>query len=119
MSPTGVFLDHFWCLLGLLGYLGSGLGITFGTRSRFFVIFAKNCGSADSMPLSSRSAIFAGPGVQVGTAGAQKSYRRAGSATFGRLGDGRVRAALSELWKSSGIAGPQPRTGSGRRAKSI
>ena len=103
----------------MLGYLGSGLGITFGTRGRFFVIFAKKCGSADSMPLSSRSAICAGPGSQVAGTGAQKSYRRAALATFGRLGDGRVRAALSELWKPPRIAGPQPRIGSGRRAKSI
>ena len=84
-----------------------------------FVIFAKKCGSADSMPLSSRSAIFAGPGGQVGATGAQKSYRRHALATFGRLGDGRVRAALSELWKLSVPAANQPRLRSRRRAKSI
>ena len=63
----------------------------------FVVIFFKRCGSGDSMPLSSRSAVFAGPGVQVGAAGAQKSYRRAALATFGRLDVGRVRGALSQL----------------------
>ena len=63
------------------------------------VIFFKKCGSAESTPLSSRSAIFACPGVQVGAAGAQKSDRRADLATFGRLGVGRVRGALSELWE--------------------
>ena len=103
----------------MLGYLGSGWGITFGTRGRFFVIFAKKCGSADSMPIPSRSAIFAGPGSQVEGTGAQKSYRRAALATFGRLGDGRVRAALSELWKPSDPAANQPRIGSRRRATSI
>jgi len=85
----------------------------------FLVIFLEKCGSADSMPLSSGSAIFTGPGVQVGTAGVQKSYRRAALGTFGRLGDGRVRGALSELWKPSQTAGTQPRLGSRRRAKSI
>ena len=54
------------------------------------LIFSKKCRSADSMPLSSRSAIFSGSGVQVGAAGAQKAYGRPALATFGRLGDGRV-----------------------------
>ena len=96
-----------------------GFGHHFWKSWSFCVLFAKKCGSADSMPLSSRSAIFAGPGGQVEGTGAQKSYRRTALATFGRLGDGRVRAALSELWKPSRTAGPQPRLGSRRRAKSI
>ena len=112
------FLHNFWCLLGLLGYLGSGLGVTFGTGCPS-VIFFKKCGSADSMPLSSGSAIFAGLDLQVGTVGVQKSYRRTALATFGRLGGGRMRGALSELWKPSRTARPQPRLRSRRRAKSI
>ena len=83
------------------------------------MIFFKKCGSADSMPLSSRSAMFAGPGSQVEGTGAQKSYCRPALATFGCFGDGRVRAARSELWKPSRTAGPQPRLRSSRRAKSI
>ena len=84
-----------------------------------FVSFFKKCGSADLMPLSSRSVIFASPGVQVGATGAQKTCRRATLATFGRLGDGRVRSALSELWNPAVTAANQPRIGSRRRAKSI
>ena len=85
----------------------------------FGVIFSKKCRSADSMPLSSGSAIFAGFGVQVGAAGAQNAYRRPALATFGRLGDGRVRGALSELWKlSQTAAANQPRLRSRQRTKS-
>ncbi len=94
MSPAGTFQSHFWCLLGLLGYLGSGLGVTFGTGGRFFLILFKKFASADSLAFSSGSAVFAGPGSQVAGIGAQKSYRRAALATFGRLGDGRVEFEL-------------------------
>ena len=66
------------------------------------MIFLKKCGFANSMPLSDGMPIFAGPGVQVGGTGAQKSRRRATLVTFGRLGDGRMRGAVSELWKLLG-----------------
>ena len=85
-----------WACLATLGAVWASL---LELVVDLFVSFFKKCGSADLMPLSSRSAIFAGPGVQVGATGAQKSHRRPPSATFGRLGDGRVRGALSELWK--------------------
>ncbi len=84
-----------------------------------FFRFSLKSAYTDSMPLSSGSAVFARPSVQVGAAGDQKSCRTAALATFGRLGDGRVRSALSELWKPALTAGTQPRLGSRRRAKSI
>ena len=105
-----------WACLALLGAVWASL---LQPVVVFLVIFFKKCGSADSMPLSSGSAIFAGLGIQVGTAGAQKSYRRTALATFGRLGDGRMRGALSELWEPSETAANQPRLRSRRRAKSI
>ena len=112
----GVTFGVCWACLATLGPVWASL-LEFMVG--FCVIFSEKCRSADSLPLSSRSAIFAGPGVQVGTAGAQKSYRRAALATSGRLGGGRMRGALSELWKRSRTAAPQPRLRSSRRAKSI
>ena len=92
-----------WVTFGVCWACLATLGPVWGSLLELvvvcFVISDKKCGSADSMPFSSRSAIFAGPGSQVEGTGAQKSYRRAALATFGRLGDGRVRAALSELWE--------------------
>jgi len=85
-----------WACLATLGPVCASL---LEVVVAFCMIFVKKCGSADSTPLSRRSAIFAGPSVQVGAAGAQKSYCRSALANFGRLGDGRVRGALSELWK--------------------
>ena len=67
--------------------------------SIFWWLFYKKCACADSMPLSSRSAILAGSGVQVEATWVQKSRCRTALATFGRLVDGWVRGALSELWK--------------------
>ena len=119
VSPADAFWRHFGCLLGLLGSRGSGLGVTFGTGGGFFVIFFKKCSSADSMPLSSGSAIFAVRAAKLEALGFKSRTVDLLWRPFWRLGEGRVRGALSELWKSSETAGPQPRTGSRRRAKSI
>ena len=55
-----------WACLATLGPVWvSLLEVVVG----FCVIFLKKCRSADSMPVSSRSAIFAGSGVQVGATG--------------------------------------------------
>ena len=52
-----------WACLATLGPVWvSLLEVVVG----FCMILSKKCRSADSMPLSSRSAIFAGSGVQVG-----------------------------------------------------
>ena len=83
------------------------------------MIFLKKCVLANSRPLSDGMLIFAGPGVQVGATWSQKRRRRATLVTFGRLGDGRVRGAVSELWELSQTAGNEPRIKSRRRSKSI
>ena len=62
------------------------------------MIFLKKCGFANSMQVSDGMPIFAGPGVQVGATWSQKSRRKATLVTFERLGEGRVRGAVSELW---------------------
>ena len=66
------------------------------------MIFLKKCGFVNSTPLLNGMPIFACPGVQVGATWSQKSRRRATLVTFGRLGDGRVRGAVSELWELLG-----------------
>ena len=65
-------------------------------------ILWKKCGFANSMPLSNGMPCFARPGVQVGGTGTQKWRREPTLVTFGRLGDGRVRGAVSELWELLG-----------------
>ena len=108
------------------GVRGAGWAISGPVRASLLeivvvvlMIFLKKCGFANSMPLSSGMRIFAGPGVPVGGIGTQKSRRRATLVTFGRLGDGRVRGAVSELWELLETAGNQPRPKSSRRSKSI
>ena len=69
VSPNA-FLSRFWCLLALLGYFGACVGPAWAALSEIVVarvtILLEKCGFANSMPLSSRIAIFAVPGVQVG-----------------------------------------------------
>ena len=58
-----------WACLATLGPVRASL---FELVVGFCVIFFKKCRSAESMPLSSRSASFARPGVQVGATRIQK-----------------------------------------------
>ena len=88
-----------WACLATLERVWASL---FETVVVVFMIFLKKCGFANSMPLSDGMPILEGPGVQVGATWSQKSRRRATLVTFGRLGDGRVRGAVSELWKLLG-----------------
>ena len=88
----------------LLGYLGGGAGVTFKIVGIALTIWLKlkKCSFAISMLLSNGFAMIAGPGIQVGATCGQKLYHRTTWATFGRLGNDRVRGALLELWERLG-----------------
>ena len=85
-----------WACLATLERVWASL---FETVVVVLTIFLKKCGFANSMTLPCGMPCFARPGVQVGGTGTQKAHRRATLVTFGRLGDGRVRGAVSELWE--------------------